>query len=253
MAGKATKAKAAGTEPAPAADQVGDVSTSSAGAQEAGTAPAAGADNQSTQQSGATGGESGGEGGDPAGAGDDAAGAGEGGAGNESTGSNGGDAGEGAGAGDGTDPGTGTDAGKPDETTVSGESVNAPTQEGANAQTSESANDQDNLEPEELEQSSGADGLETAQTPSENGPDSPVILGAWSLPAIDKFPATLTLTNHTPCRFVVLGKGIPVDGSIQLEVTRQLFIKLAKSLRGPAQLDKWDNVRGLQVAYDPQN
>jgi len=104
------------------------------------------------------------------------------------------------------------------------------------------------------DQNSAGDGdplsLETAQTPAENGLSSPVILGSWSLPAIDEFPATLTLTNHTASRIVVLGQGIPVDGSLELEVTEQQFSKLAKSWRGSARLDKWDNVRGLQVAHE---
>lgn len=104
-----------------------------------------------------------------------------------------------------------------------------------------SPEDQDLSEPESLE---------TAQTLPENAPPAPVILGAWSLPAIDEFPATLTLTNHTASRFVALGKGIPVGESIKLEVTEQQFFKLAKSLRGHVQLDKWDNVRGLQVAHE---
>lgn len=98
--------------------------------------------------------------------------------------------------------------------------------------------------------SSELESLETAQTPPESAPPAPVILGAWSLPAIDEFPATLTLTNHTASRFVVLGKGIPVGQSMALEVTEQEFSKLAKSLRGHVQLDKWDNVRGLQVAHE---
>lgn len=91
---------------------------------------------------------------------------------------------------------------------------------------------------------------ETAQTPAEKASPGPVILGLWSLPEIDEFPATLTLTNHTASRFVVLGNGIPVGESIELEVTEQQFSKLAKSLRGHVQLDKWDNVRGLQVAHE---
>ncbi|BAW27448.1 hypothetical protein [Pseudomonas putida] len=91
---------------------------------------------------------------------------------------------------------------------------------------------------------------ETVQTPAEKASPGPVILGLWSLPEIDEFPATLTLTNHTASRFVVLGNGIPVGESIELEVTEQQFSKLAKSLRGHVQLDKWDNVRGLQVAHE---
>lgn len=94
---------------------------------------------------------------------------------------------------------------------------------------------------------------ETVQTPAEKASSSPVILGLWSLPEIDEFPAILTLTNHTASRFVALGKGIPVGESIELEVTEQQFFKLAKSLRGHVQLDKWDNVRGLQVAHESIN
>lgn len=235
MAAKATKAKAAATTAAPAVDQAGGAPASSAGAQEAGTAPATGAASETTQGAGAADGAAAGGGeADPA-----AGTAGE------------GDNSQGAGAGE-SDPASGPAAGA-----ISGDSGNALTHEGAKAPTTESANAQPGPgsadELDDGDESDDAGELETVQTPAESEPDGPVILGAWSLPAINQYPATLTLTNHTPSRLVVMGKGIPVDGSIELEVTEQQFSKLVKSVRGQAQLDKWDNVRGLQVAYDPQN
>jgi len=240
MAAKTTKAKAAADKAAPAADQADDIQ-SSAGTEGAGTAPAVGAASESTSSAGDGGGESGGDPETDPNAGTDGA-AGDGGPTDPADDGAGESSDDDAGESLGDDDSEAGDATESNESTVSGDSVNAQTHESANAQTGERATDQDE-----------ASELETAQTPAENEPASPVILGAWSLPAIRKFPATLTLTNHTASRFVVLGKGVPVDGSIQMEVTKQQFSKLAKSLRGSVQLDKWDNVRGLQVAYDPQN
>lgn len=188
------------------------------------------------------------------------------------------------GAGAATDGAQGPDAGTaPPDSTVSGNSVNALSTEGANALTSESTDapiikpdpdaDADDLSDDLKSDDDSADdgrdaddsnGLgddlesendddqasETAQTPSETAPLEPVILGAWELPTITEFPASLTLTNNTASRFVVLGKGIPVDESLVMEVTEQQFLKLAKSLVSHVRLDKWDNVRGLQVAHE---
>lgn len=220
MAAKTTKAKASGVKAAPAADQVDSAAASSTEAQAtAGTAPAAGAadgNNQGPADGSPPGGEAGG---------------------------------------DGADQGkfevlapVAHQMVKTQELvalTLALDPVEAkpdPEPEPEPEKGPETGDAQPNLADPESQ--------ETVQTPAEKASSSPVILGLWSLPEIDEFPATLTLTNHTASRFVVLGKGIPVGESIELEVTEQQFFKLAKSLRGHVQLDKWDNVRGLQVAHE---
>lgn len=247
MAAKKAVAKAAVVKAAPAADQNDGATAPSTGTQEtAGIAPAAGADSGNTQGAGSDG--------DAAKAGDtqstDAPGnASEGTGDGDSAGAAPGDAAAAATSGQGDGAGSAAS-----DSSVSGESVNALTGVDANAPTSEGANAPGSEEPPAdlalLGDQEPTAGSETTQTPPENAPVEPVILGLWSLPQISKFPAILTLTNHTASRFVVLGKGIAVDCSIDMEVTEQQFLKLAKSLVGHVRLDKWDNVRGLQVAHE---
>jgi len=265
MAAKKTGAKAPVVKAASAADKENGASAPSSDVlDQAGTTPAAGAvaGTEQGNQDGA------GQSGDNESATDsdaDSAGPGA----SDITGAGAPEGGAGAAA----DGAQGVDAGNaPSDSTVSGKSVNALSTEGANALTSEST-DAPIIQPEpgadgeglgDDLKSDGDDGAgddlesendddqetETAQTPSETAPLEPVILGAWKLPTITEFPATLTLTNNTASRFVVLGKGIPVDESLVMEVTEQQFLKLAKSLVSHVRLDKWDNVRGLQVAHE---
>lgn len=269
MAAKTTKAPAKGGKAAPVADQKDGASAPSTAAQDtAGIAPAAGAANEQATGNG------------------DAPANNEG---PTEPDGNGAGADDSTGPADlaGASPEGGTDAPTPGEPTISGDSVNAPTGEGANAltgeganaldlaglagdptgdggsselatsETGEGANGLDPAEPSagaptagELSDLADSDDQETVQTLTENSSIEPVILGVWALPKITKFPATLILTNNTASRFVVQGKGIPVDGSIAMEVSEQQFSKLAKSLVSHVRLDDWDDVRGLQVAHE---
>lgn len=241
MAAKTTKAPAKAGKAAPAADQKDGASAPLTDTKDsAGIAPAAGAVNEQST------------------------GNGDGAANNEGPtepDGDGADTGNGAGPTDlaSGQPDPAADAGAPPagDSPVSGESVNALTSESANALTGEGANDGELTAPpagstdgDELGDLETSDTQETTQTPPENSPIEPVVLGLWALPKITQFPATLTLTNNTASRFVVQGKGIPVDRSIVIEVTEQQFLKLAKSLVSHVRLDKWDDVRGLQVAHE---
>jgi hypothetical protein len=277
MAAKTTKAPAKGGKAAPVADQKDGASAPSTGAQDtAGIAPAAGAANEQATGNGDAPANNEGPAepdGNGAGAGDSTGPANPAGAAAEG-GTDAPTPGELTISGDSVNALTGEGANAP-----TGESANAldlagpagdpagdggsselatsQTGESANAPTGEGANALDPAEPsagaptaEELSDLADSDDQETVQTLTENSPLEPVILGVWALPKITKFPATLILTNNTASRFVVQGKGIPVDGSIAMEVSEQQFSKLAKSLVSHVRLDDWDDVRGLQVAHE---
>lgn len=94
---------------------------------------------------------------------------------------------------------------------------------------------------------------QTTQTEDESALAEPVALNVWGLPEITDFPALLTLSNNTASRFSVksVNRSIQPHESITAEFDWEQYENLKRSLAGPARLDKWDSLYGVQVKHEP--
>lgn len=94
---------------------------------------------------------------------------------------------------------------------------------------------------------------QTTQTDDETAGAEPVALNVWGLPKITDFPALLTVSNNTASRFSVksVNRSIPPHESITAEFDWEQYENLKRSLAGPARLDKWDSLYGVQVKHEP--
>jgi hypothetical protein len=106
----------------------------------------------------------------------------------------------------------------------------------------------------EKEERDAADAVAAAQAKADEEAKAAPAAEVWSLPVVEEFPATLTITNATPCKFHVVGTDVEVEAGTTDEVTfetEKSYKRFVAHMSQIAELRGW--VQGEGVTAEAQH